>query len=233
LSLRFPATWCATDLGTHRPRRGTYERYPYESLPPLDTSTFAGSFAWFGDLGPVSDEQIAAMNMLTADLVQQELALPHDFVTFQTHAKLSRMLDEVSVTCCWSSLSRPVASPVEPGAYLVRFLRDQQDCVFWYLYLRPSTEAFVVHSSELVEHLDFLDPDERFEFGDEDPTELQPAALTTEIHWCAPSFEQFAYRFWIENNLWRKLHDDRDTEPTLAERQYLNHYDATRGGMTS
>lgn len=226
MSLQFPATWCATDLGAHRPCRGTYERYPYESLPPLDPSTFTGSFAWFGDPGPVVDERAAATNLLAADLAQRQLSLPHDFVTFQTCAKLSRMLDDVSVTGCWSSLSRPMASPVEPDARLIRFLRDQQDCAFWYLYLRPSTDAFIVHSYELAEHLDYLDPEEGFDFDDEGPPELDLAALATEIHWCAPSFEQFAYRFWIENLLWRKLHDDPTAELGSAERRYLNHYDA-------
>ncbi len=36
--------------------------------------------------------------------------------------------------------------PAEPGAFLVRFLRDQQDCVIWYLCLRPPGERFVVRS---------------------------------------------------------------------------------------
>ncbi|MQY07290.1 hypothetical protein [Actinomadura macrotermitis] len=224
MSLRFPATWCATDLGVHRPSHGTYERYPYEGLPALDASAFTGSFAWFGDLGPIVDEQVAVMNLFAAGLAQYGLALPRDFVTFQTHAKLSRMLDKVSVTCCWSSLSRPMASPVEPGAYLVRFLRDQQDCAFWYLYLRPSAEAFVVHSYELAEHLDYLEPDEGFGSDDEDPPELDPVDLATKIYWCAPSFEQFAYRFWIENRIWTKLHGDPAVGLAPAERQYMDHY---------
>ncbi|GAA3221888.1 hypothetical protein [Actinocorallia longicatena] len=228
MSLRFPATWYATDLGIHRPCHGTYERYPYESLPRLDASMFTGSFSWFGDPGPVLDEQVAAMDRHKGDLAQHGLALPHDFVAFQSHAKLSRMLDEVSVTCCWSNLSSPMASPIEPGAYLVRFLRDQQDCAFWYLYLRPSARPFVVHSSELAYHLDYLDPDEGFDFDDEASPELDAADLATEIHWCAPTFEQFAYRFWIENRLWRKLHHEPDAEPNPAERHYLNHYSARK-----
>ncbi|MEU6896326.1 hypothetical protein ABZ934_32235 [Streptomyces sp. NPDC046557] len=39
-----------------------------------------------------------------------------------------------------------IPSAVEPGAFLVRFFRDQQDCVLWYFYLRPGSSAFVVHS---------------------------------------------------------------------------------------
>jgi hypothetical protein len=54
--------------------------------------------------------------------------LPGDFVAFQTRSKVRWALDEASVTGCWSDVSRPLASPIGPGAYLVRFLRDQQDC---------------------------------------------------------------------------------------------------------
>ncbi|MGW0840080.1 hypothetical protein ACWD26_07935 [Streptomyces sp. NPDC002787] len=38
-------------------------------------------------------------------------------------------------------------SPVGPGASLVRFFRDQQDCVLWYFCLRPGSSPFIVHST--------------------------------------------------------------------------------------
>ncbi|MDQ0945736.1 hypothetical protein [Streptomyces sp. V1I1] len=72
-------------------------------------------------------------------------------LTFQTSANLYLSLDKVSVTGCWTDISEPLPSPVEPGAFLIRFLRGQQDCVIWCLYLGPSgEEAFVVHS-----HVDY------------------------------------------------------------------------------
>lgn len=67
---------------------------------------------------------MAKLDALDQVLAEVGLSLPQDFVTFQTHTKLSGCLNEVPVTCCWSHLSKPMASPVEPGAYLVRFLRD-------------------------------------------------------------------------------------------------------------
>jgi hypothetical protein len=120
------------------------------------------------------------------------------------------------VTGGWTDISEPLPSPVEPGAFLVRFLRDQQDCVIWYLYLRPSGEAFVVHS-----HLDYEDEARR---GGAQ-TDLGPAQeQMTAILWCAPSFEEFAYRFWVENRLWRAVRagDLSQLEPRL--RDYLRHY---------
>lgn len=53
-----------------------------------------------------------------------------------------------------------------------------------------------------------------------DDTEEQAAA----IFWCAPSFEEFAHRFWIENRLWHAVNggDPSRLEPQLCD--YLLHY---------
>jgi hypothetical protein len=55
---------------------------------------------------------------------------------------------------------------------------------------------------------------------DLDDAQEQPAAIL----WCAPSFEEFAYRFWVENRLWRAVRgaDLSRLEPRL--RDYLRHY---------
>ncbi|NUP49741.1 MAG: hypothetical protein HOW97_20890, partial [Catenulispora sp.] len=99
----------------------------------MDATSFTGDFAWRGDLGEVLDGQKAAMDGLAADLAGTGLSLPIDFVTYMTRSNLYRCLDEVSGTCCWTSLSTPLPSPVEPDARMVRFFGDQQDCVQWYL----------------------------------------------------------------------------------------------------
>ncbi|MFJ9818565.1 hypothetical protein ACIRU3_25560 [Streptomyces sp. NPDC101151] len=219
-SAGFDSAWCATDLGEYRACRYTYEYYPYASLPPLDSAEFTGAFQWLGGSGELVPEQVTKLNGLAASLATRNLTLPHDFVTFQTGSNLYLSLDEVSVTSCWTDLSDPLPSPVEPGAFLVRFLRDQQDCVFWYLCLRPSGEAFVVFS-----HLDYEYEHEARRDGEEtktnpDDKEEQWAS----IFWCAPSFEEFAHRFWIENRLWCALNggDLSELDPEL--RDYLRHY---------
>ncbi|PJM97343.1 hypothetical protein CG719_04335 [Streptomyces sp. CB01373] len=219
-SVGFDAAWCATDLGEYRACRYTYERYPYESLPPLDSSQFTGDFQWLGGARGLVPEQVAKLNELAEGLAARSLSLPQDFVTFQTSANLHGSLDEVSVTGCWTDLSEPLPSPVEPGSFLVRFLRDQQDCVIWYLYLRPSGETFVVHS-----HLDY-----EYEFeaqrDREEPESCldDPEEQAAAIFWCAPSFEEFAHRFWIENRLWHAVNggDLSRLEPQLCD--YLLHY---------
>ncbi|MEV8097146.1 hypothetical protein [Kitasatospora sp. NPDC085879] len=219
----FEAAWCATDLGEYRACAGTYERYPYDSLPPLDPDRYTGAFEWLGEAGDPVPDEVAALDRLAADLAAHGLALPRDFVTFHTSAGFRNTLDEVSVTCCWTDISEPLPSPVEPGAFLVRFLRDQQDCVMWYLYLRPSGEAFVVHS-----WLDYAYEYAAREEGEGPSTDLDDIELQrSEILWCAASFEEFAHRFWTENRLWYTVSggDPAAVEPEL--RAYLRHYAAT------
>ncbi|MDI1460792.1 hypothetical protein QEZ54_07435 [Catellatospora sp. KI3] len=218
----FDAAWCATDLGDFRPCASTYERYPIDSVPPLEPGRFTGAFDWFGELGDPVDEQVKLLDEVSAELAGLGLALPADFVAFQTRGGGHQALDEVSVTACWTDISRPLPSPLRDGAWLVRFLRDQQDCVIWYLYLRPTGEAFVVFSyyeyEELYADRDSGEPDERLIAFLED-ADRQRAALV----WCAASFEEFAFRFWIENQIWNRSGDDLE-EFDGQERAYLEHY---------
>ncbi|MFF9130244.1 hypothetical protein [Streptomyces sp. NPDC014806] len=163
---------------------------------------------------------MAMLDGLAKALEGGGLTLPQDFVTFQTDAEMRYSLDDVSVTGCWTNLSEPLPSPVEPGAFLVRFLRDQQDCVIWYLYLRPSSDAFVVHS-----HLDYEYEYEARRGGEETWTDLDDVEeQRAAILWCAPSFEEFAHRFWIENRLWRVLNDGDPSGLDPESRDYLRHY---------
>jgi hypothetical protein len=214
----FSAAWCATDLGEYRACHGTYEWYPYESLPPLAPSCCTGAFQWVGGVGELLAENVAKLKDLATDLMASGLVLPQDFVTFQTRSNLRGLLDSVSVTGCWTDISAPLASPVDPGAFLVRFLRDQQDCVIWYLYLRPLAAPFVVCSGIDYEYEARGDERRAGTARGDAHGQLVP------IRWCAPSFEEFACRFWIENRLWRAVRSGglSGLEPEL--RDYLRHY---------
>ncbi|WP_106976523.1 hypothetical protein [Streptomyces sp. NRRL B-24484] len=215
--VEFVPAWCGTDLGVHRPCRGTYEWYPYESLPPAPADRFDGGFGWLGGVGPADPERVALLDGVVAALAGTGCELPADFVALQTSARCHDVLDEVSVTACWTDVSQPLPSPFEPGARLVRFLRDQQDCVFWYLYLRPAGKAFVVGSP-----LDFARLPEWEEAEG-------PADLSAAVARCAASFEEFAHRFWVENRLWQALqHEEVPAAPEFAA--YLAHYTDRRTG---
>ncbi|MFG2873678.1 hypothetical protein ACGFYU_01370 [Streptomyces sp. NPDC048337] len=219
--LRFPTGWCATDLGAHRPCEFTYEVYPLESLPSLDPGTLDGTFRWLSGAGaPDGDaDHRDDLASVEASLAPLGLRLPADFRTFYGSGSLCRAFDEVSVTACWSDLSGPLQSPAEDGARLIRFLRDQQDCVIWYLYLRPSGETFVVCS-----HLE-LEFDGQ-ELNGTEAAEFRAAAADSLVR-CASTFEEFAFRFVVENELWMHL-NTTNPDATLAPhlQKYLDHYAA-------
>jgi hypothetical protein len=98
------------------------------------------------------------------------------------------------------------------------------DCVIWYLHLRPFGEEFVVHS-----HLDYEFEYEAPRDGEHTETDLDNTQEQwAAIYWCTPAFEEFAYRFWVENRLCRVIHggDVSGLEPEL--RDYLRHYTPER-----
>jgi hypothetical protein len=219
----FRGAWCASGLGAYRPCQYAYERYPIASIPPLNEAAFTGDFAWFGDTGDALPERAAEMNRLAADLAACGLCLPPDFVALQSSAHLYLSLDEASGTGCWTNLSTPLPSPLEPDARMVRFFRDQQDCVMWYLYLRPSGESFIVHSYRDIEYEAEVnaigDPEEIEDLPDYDNDP------DYEIFWCAPTVEVFSYRVWMESRIQRALAEGRsidDLDP--RQRVYLAHY---------
>ncbi|HEV2635798.1 MAG TPA: hypothetical protein VGX23_11665 [Actinocrinis sp.] len=223
----FRALWAGTDLDRFRPGMGTYELYPSESLPPLPADRFTGTFDWLGEPGEPVAEQVAEVDRIAASLAEAGLTLPDEFVTMLTHQNYHRALDQVSCTCCWTYLAGPFPSPVDPAARVVMFFRDQQDCVVWYLYLRPAadgsgTESFVAHSFRQLEYEQEL----RDSGTEQALKELAAIAEDPygEFSWCAPGIEQFAYRFWIEGKLWFTLSGDSQDEPNPALDAYLAHY---------
>ncbi|HLG77123.1 MAG TPA: hypothetical protein VKX46_11965 [Ktedonobacteraceae bacterium] len=55
---------------------------------------------------------------------------------------------------------------------------------------------------------------------------IDRATATANTYVCALSFEEFIYRFWLENTLWYKLFHYRSGDPALtsAEEHYLAYY---------
>lgn len=102
----------------------------------------------------------------------------------------------------------PVAGP-EKG-WLIHFLSDQQWCLHWSLYLSAAGEECVVCTEEAY----------GFDDNDEDGS---PLDLVKEgAAYCASSFSEFLYRFWIENEIYFKLNDK--VPLTAKQKAYAGHY---------
>jgi hypothetical protein len=127
---------------------------------------------------------------------------------------------------CWFNLFESQLDPY-PGsddAFVVRFLNEQQDCILWYLYVtRQGVEAvlavgdpYPTAPSAYLERL--ARPDEDGPLTDE-----QRHAVLANTYACAPSFEAFVYRWWLEATIYMKL-NGFDSEPLSGqERRYLAH----------
>jgi len=234
------ARWWGTDLREARPVEGTYESWPYASLPPLP----------LGALGSFSGMPCSGDDALHADLDRAErllraegLALPGSFRRYFGAGGAWRALR--SCTACWYHFGHPVPAPGGEGT-LFRFYSDQQSCVHWYLFLSREGDHCVAAGKEPFDEA--LDPLEEEEEGEEEPlddasADALAARLLEAIHapagppppraeprptpvseawFVAPSFEAFIVRCWLENELWFKLSAREPLGPDEAA--YLAHY---------
>lgn len=219
MSVRFAAGWPGIELGPYRPA-GIYRDDAYSSLPPLPEHCFDGMLGWLPakEAGPdahyvvPNPVLVAGLQSLDRRLFREGLALPTAFVTFMSSDVLQSAVPDV---CFCSTTPRLVRSPIEEHAYLVSFLCESQGCYYWYLYLGSDGGSFVIGSPSLYEPP-----------GDDDVEDIAPSAFLHETILVAAGFEQFIYRFWIENVAWYQVvYDGRgwdDLSP--AARGYLDHY---------
>lgn len=206
----FRSAWWSFDLGKHRPCDGTYQLYTAEQIPPIDARRFTGDFAW---LRPARGRTRASRApALVAAANQLGVALPAALVRFITDRALQDAVPSCTA-CEWDPSSAPVPCRVVPGAFTVRVLRDQQDCLFWYIHLLPDGDAHVLCSP-----IPFDDP----------ALAVSPATVEANTWWVAPDLETFVYRFWIENTIWGQL-NSRAPELTPEQREYLEFYSADAG----
>lgn len=232
----FATGWYSFDLGQYRPCDGTYCLSAYDSLPPLPDAPLDGSFGW---LAPLSAQHDQLMDVLRPDdmtlarltgrmdaLADQArklgLTLPASFAPFMTNVALQDRIP--SCTACEFALpSRISRSVADDGGYLISFLHDQQDVLVWYLYLTPTGEQRVV-----VSPYDYAGDEDAPNTADSAPsagdglTDQQRAAITANTFICAPTFEAFLYRFWLENTIWFALNDGKPL--TDEQRRYVAHY---------
>jgi hypothetical protein len=208
----FPSCWFGQNLGDARPGKHTYNCYPLEELPPLLVS-LTGTFHWLRS-APSHDQSIAGNVPRTKQALQQLLVsnsagLPEEFIKFFRSPTLWRRIR--SCTGCYLNLDS--ASTEIPGGLgrLVRFLSDSQDCKHWHLHIAPCETRHTVVATYFYtgSELAYLPGGRGLP---------HPRDITT----CAGSFEEFLYRFWLENEIKYAL-NCQGVMPKHGE-EYLAHY---------
>lgn len=165
----------------------------------------------------------ANLQQIIASAQQLRISLPDAFLRLMASAKLMERIS--SCTDCYFDLSEKlVACPGSEEGYIVRFLNARQGQIAWYLYLTPQGNHCVLVGFPLLDLLNDPESPEYIEAGITD--EERSIALAGKwTYVCASSFEEFLYRFWLENILWYKLVWYHGKKPlTEEEERYLSHY---------
>lgn len=190
-----------------RPAVGTYGRYEFEVLPAIPRE-LTGDLAWLSDQPTpehwsIGTKPVAELAELESACSRLGLTLPAVFLDFLRSPRLQSKIR--SCTACYISVGPvPFTAPGADG-HLIRFLADQQGCLYWYLYV-TATDHAVVSSTD-------------FHGGPrQDHTE------DGEIEFCGESFESFLYRFWLENEIWYAVNEG-DPMPEDAQ-EYIRRYQA-------
>lgn len=158
-----------------RPDVGTYGRYAFADLPPVPAGLDA-ELGWLA--GQPAHLEWTITGNATAGLLESlamcrraAVPVPPAFTRFMSFSTLQERVR--SATACFLDLaSAPV--PIPGGGHLLRFLADQQGCLYWHLYVTgDGTDHAVICSTE------------RYDDG----AEPDPA----DISYCAESFEVYSY----------------------------------------
>lgn len=206
----FQPGWVMSGIPNLRPSKGTYTHIDYYSLPELPE--IVPQLTWLIPLHPMIDKEMhdyrpdeedrktyrKRREVIIAEARSKKLALPDTFVQLMGSFELQDRIP--SCTACYFDLpEKVIESPFRAGDHIIRFLNDQQVCVCWYLYLPADESPFVISSSgdgsaPFLDSIDFK----------KNPGLVALAQKYTAI--AAKSFDEFLYRFWIENCIWFHLY---------------------------
>ena len=184
---------------------------PFSSSAPLKDVPYPpdGSFAWLREL-PTHDEWAlgerngdaipAQLESILASAAGVSLALPEIFTSFMGDSSLHKHLRSASGD--YLNLAESVL-PFADG-FLIRFLHDQQETVFWYIYLVSNGSDHCIVSS-----YEYFDADEMdYELDDHKESDF--------AYW-APSFEHFFCTYWIAHEMMFSRYDET-APPDVDER---------------
>lgn len=166
-----------------------------------------GTFAWLTQtpthdkwsIGDRCENDLSAqLGAALASSQKYGFRLPLEFVLFIRTSKWHKHLR--SASACYLSLAKSVL-PFLDGC-LLRFLHDQQDCAFWYLYINADGSDHCVVSSSIYFDADNMD-EYYFDFEDAGYEAYKIEDLKEDyFHIWETSFERFTVRLWLENEIW-------------------------------
>ena len=153
-------------------------------------------------------------NLIQEHAIELGIQLPENFIRLLGSTELQRRIP--SATACFFELPNCFSlSPFQEDTYLLRFLNDQQYCYSWYLNIHQKSKVNIICSTGLY----YINVLEKIDFSDE----LNVKEAKTNTIFTADSFNEFIYRFWLENTIWFKL--EFDIKLTDIEINYMKYFD--------
>jgi hypothetical protein len=189
----FPEGWVPVGMGEPWEVFGTYGRIPLKLLPPVDTFLTGNEFEWLPELDEEWEKFVMmedpghTFNSIRDSAKSKGIILPGPFLVFFESPYHQNCM--ISATDCYFELSDKIVEiPGNQSGYLIRFMNDSQNVMQWYLYIDEESDHWVVASNWMI--------DSEYPKGKSLESKLENAYI------CANSFEEFIYRFWIENRIW-------------------------------
>lgn len=204
----FLVGWYGIDIG-HRRDEGTYTSLGPHELPPLRVK-FTSDYSWLRSA-------LAQRPMGTKEAIDKKLKalrkacksrLPKEFVAFFQHEEIWNKIRS-STDCYFHLDTQPVEIPNGLGS-LVRFMSDSQGCKHWNLYLPANGRGHAVVASY-------------FFTGSESANKEDGRPNPKDLTRCANTFEEFMYRFWLENEI--AWNEGKPEEMPAGASEYLAFYD--------
>ena len=227
-----PHRWIHIQLPGYRqlPQQHTYESSRLADLPQIPIK-LDDDCEWLRVHGLVHAH--GGLNQCERDIqpsfvenlaLRAHIQLPKSVSWFMTHPELQSRVR--SCADCYLDPGERIVETIGsiPG-HLIHFLSDSQSCAHWYLHVLPSCNSAVLASPDLygleIENSDWIEnPSCRLE-------RIDLSGL--EFAYCAPSFSEFLYRFWIENEIWFALRDNCKRQSlNPLELSYVRHYAANK-----
>jgi len=220
-----PHVWLSIGLPGFE-KLSTYQAYPLDLMPRVPIALDEG-LSWLVQHGiphPALglDQWDSHAKPLPAAMAidlaaRQNVSLPPSFRRLMASPDLQSRVR--SCTDCYLDPGQRIVETVgRLQGHLIHFLSDSQSCAHWYLHVLQTGESAVLEADDLygyeIENADWI----------ENPAcRLERVNIEQlDFRFCAPSFSEFLFRFWIENEIWYALNWDTTRRPlTDLERAYL------------
>jgi uncharacterized protein (TIGR02996 family) len=223
---RFEFAWWGTDIGPARATDSTYERFEYHDQPPLPVEQLDGTFAWLRASQPQSAYRHGPQwKAFCAEARRWGYFVPAEFERFLTDPDLPARVK----SCTDNYFERAPGPGAEDSAPLaewedglfVTFYADSQYCVLWGILLprEPGRYAPILAGPP-----EALFPGIWGEAEEDDEAEEDEADDMGKPVLAASQFEQFVFRWWLENEIWYATEWDETRRPlTPLEQAYVDH----------